>query len=211
MAKCTTDDTDILLDRIRGGDEGAVSRLLDRQRGRLGKMLRFRMDRRLLRRLDPSDVVQESLLAAAAKIHAYVQEPQLDFYPWLRDIAIRRLIDLHRHHIIALRRSTDREFDPTLSDASTSQLAASLLDIEAEPWQLVSRSELRNRVRTAMTQLSSTAREVLVLRFVELLTTREAAQVLGLSESAFKGRQVRALLKLRSLLTEDGSGAYWDG
>jgi RNA polymerase sigma-70 factor (ECF subfamily) len=44
---------------------------------------------------------------------------------------------------------------------------------------------------------------VLVLRYLEDLSTRELAAVLGLSESAVKMRQLRALCRLRDLLGDD--------
>jgi DNA-directed RNA polymerase specialized sigma24 family protein len=58
----------------------------------------------------------------------------------------------------------------------------------------------RARLRTALGQLASPDREVLVLRYLEQLTTTEAAAVLGVSGSAVKMRVLRALQRLRELL-----------
>ena len=62
------------------------------------------------------------------------------------------------------------------------------------------RSELRGRVRSALAQLPELDREVLTLRYLEQLSTREVAAVLGATEAAVKMRHCRALQKLRKLL-----------
>src|SRR5262245_16701808 len=67
-------DTDELLDRSAAGDGAARQSLLERHRPRLTRMVAVRLDRRLAARLDPSDVVQEALAEAAARLSAYLRE-----------------------------------------------------------------------------------------------------------------------------------------
>src|ERR1700757_2715447 len=83
--------------------------LLDRHRDRLRRMVAVRLDPRLAAGVDPSDVVQEALAKADAKLDRYLRERPLPFYPWLRQLAQERLIDLHRRHVQARRRSVTRE------------------------------------------------------------------------------------------------------
>ena len=59
------DDDAPLQDRVQAGDHHALGELFGRHRGRLLKMVRLRLDRRLRGRLDPEDVVQEAFLDAA--------------------------------------------------------------------------------------------------------------------------------------------------
>jgi RNA polymerase sigma-70 factor (ECF subfamily) len=56
-----------------------------------------------------------------------------------------------------------------------------------------------------LARLSERDREVLVLRYLEHLSTREIAAVLGLAEAGVKTRQLRALQRLRDLLGDDDS------
>src|SRR5438105_15692238 len=105
----TTADTEHLLERVAAGDCAARDQLLRRHRHRLGRMVAVRFDPRLAARVDPSDVVQETLAEAAANLDRYLQDRPLPFYPWLRQLAQRRLIDLHRRHVQARRRSVTRE------------------------------------------------------------------------------------------------------
>src|SRR6516164_5374655 len=106
-------DTDALLAQASQGDADAGQRLLARHRDRLKRMVAVRLDRRLLARLDPSDVVQEALAEAARRLPDYLRERPLPFYPWLRQLAADRLVTLHRRHVRAQRRSVRRE-EPAL-------------------------------------------------------------------------------------------------
>src|SRR5262245_15702792 len=98
-----------LLDRCRAGNSKAWNELLGRHRQRLRQMVAVRMDRRLQRRLDPSDVIQEALVEASRLMDDYLEKQPIAFYPWLRQIAFNRLLDVHRGHILAQRRSMARE------------------------------------------------------------------------------------------------------
>jgi RNA polymerase sigma-70 factor (ECF subfamily) len=60
--------------------------------------------------------------------------------------------------------------------------------------------ELRRRVREALTQLPAKDREIIVLRFLEQLSTKDAADVLGISLTAAKSRQLRAIQRLQEML-----------
>jgi RNA polymerase sigma-70 factor (ECF subfamily) len=64
------------------------------------------------------------------------------------------------------------------------------------------REEMRDRVRGALAALGERDREALVLRFLEGLSTAEAAVVLGVSEGAVKSRVMRALARFRDLLDD---------
>ena len=91
-------DTDNLLDRVAAGDREAVEQLLARYRERLKRMINLRMDRRLAPRVDGSDVVQETLAEASRRLSEYARLRPIPFYPWLRQIAWNKLVELHRWH-----------------------------------------------------------------------------------------------------------------
>jgi RNA polymerase sigma-70 factor (ECF subfamily) len=196
-------DTDHLLERVANGDRAARDDLLERHRRRLRRMVVVRFDPRLIARVDPSDVVQETLAEAAAQLDRYLQERPLPFYPWLRQLAERRLIDLHRRHVQAGRRSVTREEAAGLPDRSAVALAERLVDRHSSPSAGPRRQERRERVRAALAAMPEQDREVLVLRILEGLPTRETAAVLQISEVAVRSRQVRALARLKVLLGPD--------
>jgi len=198
-------DTEQLLDRASHGDGTARQQLLTRHRQRLRKMIALRLDRRLAARVDPSDVVQETLAEADKKLPAFLRERPLPFYPWLRQIAFDRLAKLHRRHLHASKRNARREEPGVLNlpDESALELAGRLMDRSSSPSRHLLREELCQRVQDALARLNERDREVLVLRYLEQLSTKELAKVLGITEGAVKVRHLRALERLRGLLGED--------
>ena len=100
--------------------------LLDRHRAQLSRMVSVRMDRVLVARFDPSDVVQETLIVAAKRMSRYLEEKPMEFYAWLRQLAYERLVELHRRHVVRDKRSVRREQggDLALPNESAAQLVA---------------------------------------------------------------------------------------
>src|SRR5262245_36756197 len=125
----TGSDTEELLERLQAGDAGAREELLTRHRPRLKRLIALRLDRRLLARLDPSDVVQDVLAEADRKLTDYTQTRPLPFYPWLRELAGERLAKLRRDHLCAQKRDVRREGGPVwaLPDESVLEMARRLV------------------------------------------------------------------------------------
>src|SRR5262245_16643010 len=199
-------DTDELLRRTADGDGDARNRLLARQAERLRQMVAVRLDRRLAARIGPSVVGQDVLLEADRLLADYLRERPLPFLPWLRQLAAERLLDLHRRHLHAQRRSVRRE-EPgrlALPDESAEALAERLAASATGPSQQLLRQEARQRVRAALEQLPERDREVLELRHLEGLSVAETAAALGLAIGTVKTRHLRALTRLRQLLKLPG-------
>ncbi len=204
-----TVETESLLRQAGEGDDRAVQELLTRHRERLRRMVVVRMDRRLARRLDPSDVVQEAMADAARRLPEYIGRRDCAFYPWLRGLAWERLIQLHRRHIGAQCRSVKREDrrEMRMSDASTMMLAEGLAASGTSPSGRMLKEELRQRVQRALEQLGPRDREVVTLRHLEQLPFREAADVMGVTVAAAQSRYRRAVERLHELLSDGSEGA----
>jgi RNA polymerase sigma-70 factor (ECF subfamily) len=167
-------------------------------------MVALRMDRRIRARTDPSDVVQDALIAAHGKLPVYLREQPVLFYPWLRQIAWEQLIQHTRRHLGAAARTVlrEEELEPGLSDASAALLSRRLADSFSAPESRAHKGEQRARIKAALALLSPEHREVLVLRFLEELSLAEVAAVLGIREPAVRGRQFRAIQRLQSSLAD---------
>ena len=160
----------------------------------------------------PAGVVQEALTDASRKLSEYLKHRPIPYYPWLRQLALERLVKLHRRHIQAQKRSVTREEDwlPPLPDESAVELADRLgaagvgAHAGGTPVGRLLREELRRRVRTILEQLGPRDREVLVLRHLEQMSPREMSAVLGISEGAVRVRHLRALQRFRQLLHQAG-------
>jgi RNA polymerase sigma-70 factor (ECF subfamily) len=198
-------DTDQLLEQASQGDDQARSKLLARHQRRLLRMIEVHFDRRLLPRVDPSDVVQDALADAVQQLSDYLRHRPLPFYPWLRQLALDRLAELRRRHLRAQRRTIDREEGPAhlLSDESALELAGRLLARGSNPSDRLQREELRNCLRAALARLPERDREVLVLRHLEQLSVEEIAAIRRITRGAVYTRHLRALERLRTLLGDD--------
>jgi len=196
---------DQLVELAATGDVSAVKALLEQHRERLIHMVTIRMDPRVAKRVDASDVVQDSLLEAHEKLEEYAKKRPLPFYPWLRQIAWQRLMHTHECHIYRKKRSVVREqiASLTLSNDSVVGLAEHLVDGGTSPSGGAMREELQRRVRAALDELSPRDGEVLVMRYLEHMSVSEISATLQISENAVRMRQLRALQKMRRTLSSD--------
>ncbi|MDA0831929.1 MAG: sigma-70 family RNA polymerase sigma factor [Planctomycetota bacterium] len=203
-----SDETLELLKDAGDGDAGAVNQLLDRHRESLRRVIQYRLDRAIARRVDASDIVQEVLIEASRRLDDYLANPKLPFHLWLRQLAKDSLIDVHRKHKVAQRRSVDREQPmqfPATPDASAVDLLAQIRDLELTPAAATIRKELELRFLTALDELNDEDKEIILMRHVDQLENQEVSQLLGLTPPAAGMRYLRALRKLRSVLGESTS------
>ena len=195
--------TQNLLANAMQGDRAAVNRLLERHRVSLKKLIQLRLDRKIARRVDASDVVQDVLMEANTRLQDYLADPRMPFHLWLRQLAQDRMIDVYRRHRGAQRRSLDREQSitaPQFSDQSGFDLMGQLADHELTPAAASIRKELEARFVLALDQLEDEDREIVLMRHFEQLGNSEVAEALGLSAAAAGMRHLRALRKLRAIL-----------
>lgn len=193
-----------LLTRARAGDESALASLFDRHRDRLRKMVRLRMDRRLSGRVDSSDVLQDAYLNVRRRLKDYSGESSLPFFLWLRMVTGQTLIDLHRQHLAIQKRDAGMEISlqrGAMPQASSVSLAAQLFGKLTTASQAAVRAEHRLIVQEALNGMDPIDREVLTLRHFEHLSNDEAAAVLGLTKSAASNRYIRALKRLKDVLS----------
>ena len=180
-----------------------MNRLLDRHRDSLRRMVQMRLDARIQRRVDVSDVVQDVLVEAHRRLAGYLKQPGLAFHLWLRQIAQDRIIDAHRRHRVSGKRSVDREQPlvvQTDAEKSAVELAAKIMDKGITPATAAAQREMSQVVERAMVQLEEQDHEIILLRHYEQLSNQEAAHVLGLTEPAASMRYLRAIRRLRAVL-----------
>jgi RNA polymerase sigma-70 factor (ECF subfamily) len=180
----------------------AMQTLLARHRDRLRRMISVRMDPRLAPRIDASDVIQEALAEAHRELPDYLDRRPCPFYPWLRQIAWKHLVEMHRRHVKAQGRTVRREarLDMALSDPSTALLADQLAASGTSIPDRVVRREMLARLRQALEELAPQDREIVVLRHLEQLSLKEAAVVVGITHVAARSRYRRAIQRLHVLL-----------
>jgi RNA polymerase sigma-70 factor (ECF subfamily) len=190
-----------LLDGATRGDAKAREALLQLFRDELRRMVAARLDPRIAGRVDPSDVVQDTLVEASGRLDKYLVERPLPYFAWLRQLAGERIIDAHRRHVGAQRRSILRERHVVgIPDKSAVELVSRLFADESSPSDRLARKERDQRIMEALASLKEKDREILVMRHLEQLGTAAIALALGISEGAVKSRLLRSVLRLRGLL-----------
>jgi RNA polymerase sigma-70 factor (ECF subfamily) len=143
---------------------------------------------------DAEDVAQEALLKTYQ--HAgRIRRPDA-FRSWLYR-TVRNACLMHRRvhageprHLLSLEAAGPGGQAP----------ADELRDPARDPEDLAINNRLRDRLRQAFASLPPAYREVMVLRDVKGLSTREAARSLGMSEDSVKTRLLRARRMLRRQL-----------
>lgn len=202
------DQTIELLEQARQGDSSAVNQLMDRHRNSLRQMVRMRLDQKIQKRVDVSDVVQDVLVEANRRLTKYLADPIMPFHLWMRQIARDRIIDAHRRHRVSAKRSVDREQQmvaPRGYDQSSMQLASLLGDQRLTPAAAAIQQEMARKVEGAIARLDEKDCEIIVMRHYEHLTNQEIGKVLDLTEPAASMRYLRAIRRLRQVMQDEES------
>ncbi|HBE71576.1 MAG TPA: RNA polymerase subunit sigma [Planctomycetaceae bacterium] len=201
------DKTALILKRAKEGDASARSDLVALYRDRIKRMVSLRMDRRLQSRVDASDIVQDASLEATKRLDEYfAKTDSMDFFVWLRWLAIDKLLDTHRFHLGAQKRRADQEvsiYSRPVAEATSIALAEHLLGRVTQPSESIQKRELQVALEEALNDLDPVDREVLVLRHFEDLSNNETAAVLGIKKSGASRRYVVALARLRELMQDN--------
>jgi RNA polymerase sigma-70 factor (ECF subfamily) len=193
-------ETARLLEQVSRGDRHAFGPLFQRHQDELRRVIELRLDRRLRSRLDPSDVVQETQLEAYRRIDDYLHRRPMPFGLWLRKTAQERLLKLREQHLLAARRSVERELLPP--EQTSLDLVRRMMAKGPTPSQSAMAKEHAARVREALGRLAEPDREILMMRHLEKLTNADIACILSMTPAAVSKRHARALLKLEKLLRE---------
>jgi RNA polymerase sigma-70 factor (ECF subfamily) len=114
------------------------------------------------------------------------------------------VIDAHRKHCKAQRRSIDREQSLVprgLAEHSSIEMMGQILDQEMTPATAAIRQELEQRLAHAIGKLDEDDREIILMRLYEQLSNQEIATLYGLTEPAAAMRYLRAVRRLQTFLT----------
>ncbi len=202
MTDIDSRETSLLLDRAADGDRSAVNGLMARYRAELRRVLGIRIAPKLQKRVDASDIIQETEIEVFERFDDYLARRPMPFRLWLRKTALQRLAKVRERHIKAAKRSVEDEL--SLSAAASAQLCRRLVRSDVSPSQRAMQRELINQVKMILSEFSDTDREILLMRHVEKMSNVEIGHVLDLSPSAVSKRHVRCLVKLRSMLHQRG-------
>lgn len=146
---------------------------------------------------DALDVVQDAFIKAHRHLDKF--EGQASFYTWLYRIVMNLAID----HIRKNRRQKVVDFsDGTLDENGIGEDSLIPRIIGGNPGRALLDREIRDRIATALDELSDNHRAVLVMRELEGLSYEEMAQVMGCSKGTIMSRLFHARRNMQKRLVD---------
>jgi RNA polymerase sigma-70 factor (ECF subfamily) len=183
-------------------DPPADAAQLEQYRAYLRLLARLQLDPRLRRQLDPSDLVQQTLLEAYRSLAQFRGHGEAQIAAWLRQILAHQMAHALRD-LTRARRDVNRErsLEDALADSSA-RLEAWLAAEQATPGEQAQQKEQVVRLAAALEQLVEAQQEAVVLHYWEGWTVAQIATHMGRSAPAVAGLLQRGLQALRHQLAE---------
>jgi len=176
---------------------------LNSYRGYLRVLAQVELGRRLQSKVDPSDIVQQSLLEAHQDLAALKGQTEPELMAWLRTILARNLLNTVRD-FTAQKRDVRRERSLVQQlNQSSARLERFLAAEQTSPSQQIVRSEDAARLAAALSQLPDDQRTAVILKHFHGQSLAQIATQLNRSTLAVAGLLKRGLKKLRELMDSD--------
>ena len=168
-----------LLDEARRGDPAPLGTLLELYRNYLTILATAHFHRQLNRRLNPSDLVQETMLAAHRDFEQFRGGSEREFLAWLRQILIHCLHRAIEVHVKAKKRDLRCEVSIEQVNAALDCSAVDFANVLADPGPSPSAAARQQECSVALAnqlaRLKPDYREVIVLRNLQGLSFDEIA------------------------------------
>lgn len=194
------DDPEQLLVQARRGDEHALGRLLEHYRPYLSLIARLKSDAQLRRKIDDSDLVQDTCLSAHRDFAQFRGGTEKEFTTWLREIMAHAAANLARDHQRQKRDIRNERQLYTLLSQSSQILERALATTDSSPSLRAERRERAVLLANALDELPDDYREVIVLRELEGKSLSEVAEAMGRTPNAIQKLWARAVVELRTHL-----------
>jgi RNA polymerase sigma-70 factor (ECF subfamily) len=179
---------------------------LERFRPYLRLLGRLHLDRRLQGKLDPSDVVQETLLKAHEKIETFRGDSDQELAGWLRHILANQLRMATRKFSAGARDVRREQSLEVALEESSVRLERWLADEQPSPSGMAERQERLLRLAEALGQLPEDQRTAVELHHLKGVPVADLARQMGRSGAAVTNLLYRGLKRLRVLLAEGKEG-----
>ncbi len=151
-------------------------------------------------RIDPSDIVQQTLLEAHAKADQF-EGGDSALAAWLRQALVNNLRDAWRALRKGKRDIAREQALPEALEQSSVRLEGMLAAAQSSPSQQAVRNEDLLRLANALTRLPDAQREAIVLHHLQGCSLAETARSLGRTDASIAGLLHRGLKELRRLMT----------
>ncbi|MCA9187824.1 MAG: sigma-70 family RNA polymerase sigma factor [Pirellulaceae bacterium] len=189
--------------RIRQRDSDALAQFLADNQARLRAYIESNMSAALRQKIDADDLVQETGVACLKSLPE-IDLAERDLFGWLCQVAQRRIMDAGRKYINSQKRAAKREVPIDAGSKSGTDQAGLINLLVASitsPSQAFSRDQREFKLLAAMQTLPEQSQEVIRMRYVEGLPTKEIADRIGKSDGSVRVMLTRCLKKLEEALS----------
>jgi RNA polymerase sigma-70 factor (ECF subfamily) len=169
----------------------------------LQMLARMAWDRHLQAKLDPSDVVQETLLQAQRNFGQFRGVTDAELAAWLRRILANELAQTRRNFRQEKRDLAREKSIEAMVEQSSVRLNGLQADEDTSPSEQAEFNERALRIAAAVENLPQGQREAIILHYFQDLTLPEIAERLQKSTTAVAGLVHRGVKRLRSTLNEE--------
>jgi RNA polymerase sigma-70 factor (ECF subfamily) len=189
-------EIDRLISRAQAGDQDALSQLCACYRPFLQTIAALKLGRAIERRVDASDVVQETEIEMVRGIRTFRGKTEPELSAWLKQMLRRNIADKVRDNRAAIR-DLRREHYLDGQGASASVTWVQPAGRDATPSQFVMNGEAALRFAAALESLPEDQRVVVRMRYMEDMKLVEIAAALGKTPGAVAGLLRRGQKALR--------------
>lgn len=197
------DNDSTLIGKITRGDADALAEFIELRRPQLIAYIEKNLGPALRRKIEAEDLFQE-VSTDCFRALSDVEFGDRDPFGWLCQMAQRKIIDSHRFFFDAQKRDASQEIGLAAGKTGQAGLVNLLAASITSPSAAFSRNQKEFRIQAAMEQLSGDHREVIRMRYVEGLPTKEIARRLGKTDGSIRVTITRTLKKLQDFVGEDG-------
>ncbi|MCA9170562.1 MAG: sigma-70 family RNA polymerase sigma factor [Planctomycetales bacterium] len=194
-----------LLRLARHGNVDALGQLMARHVTRLESQVRLQLGRTLQAKVDPSDVVQDTLLDAHRQFPTFRGDTETDFVNWLKQILAGQLARAARTFLGTRARDASLERSIEISDRSSAGDQLQLAGSDITPSGLVSEIEQFEKLQGIVAGLPEDYRKVITLRAFEGCSFGEIAKRMDRTVDSVQKLWVRGLILVRRSMLADGS------
>jgi RNA polymerase sigma-70 factor (ECF subfamily) len=192
-----------LLSKAKDGEKDCLGQLLQLYRNYLTILAATQLDRKLRQRMNPSDLVQEAMLAAHCDFAKFRGSTEREFLVWLRQILINCLHHAVDTHVRAKMRDVRREISVERANAALDRSAAGFAQVLADqgpsPSAPMQQHERAVAFADQLAKLRPQYRDVIVLRNLQGLSFEEVADRMNRKPGNVRMLWLRAIDKLKQV------------